>query len=208
MCRPRRTRPRCCGSGRKKKCAGRTFTYCTLAERCCSAFCAATPRSRCQPPHTPPTPSVRPVRLPCVHAHARNTTLLGHRAGESEELHRGRQPAAAAAQHKAHAPKRPTAGPTSLSELAHGRLGAGFGSRGPKRTARGLHHIHCMPLAQHCTPQLVVHGLPSRCVAPSQPRRHLRCCCVCGAHHTHWRLAARALSLRLATGSSNHPLSK
>lgn len=171
MCRPRRTRPRCCGSGRKKKCAGRTFTYCTLAERCCSAFCAAAPRSRCQPPHTPPTPSVRPVRLPCVHAHARNTTLLGHRAGESEELHRGRQPAAAAAQHKAHAPKRPTAGPSSLSELAHGRFGPVLGAEDRSAQHAGCTtstacRSHSTALRSSCPPWLATR-LQTRCEWPA-----------------------------------------
>ena len=42
------------------------------------------------------------------------------------------------------------------------------------RTARGLHHIHCMTLAQHCTPQLMPppclacsHGSKARCERPA-----------------------------------------
>ena len=149
-----------------------------------------------------PTPA--PPSAP-AHTHARAPGGPARTAGRVQQLLLGCQPVAAAAHHKAHAPDRPTAGPfrlvASSPMVAWGR----FGRRGPKRAQHASCTTHPMTPAQHCTPQLVAHGLPPHdaCLLPPNPAATCVAAALCGAHHTHWRLAARAADALFATGSSN-----
>ena len=107
-------------------------------------------------------PAAQPPPHPaCTHSHTHAPVDPARTAGKvQQELLLGRQPVAAAAHHKAHVPPTgPRPARFASIELTHGGLGR-FGRRGPKRAQHASCTHHPMTLAQHCTPKLVLPGLP------------------------------------------------